>query len=121
MPGISRAVVAPDGNVLGTPATIGLDLTRLPAAARDGRLRAAISTIVATAARHSPRAIVIEDLDFARGAEGRERHGTRPTRPAGTRISQGGRGHPHREAPRPPGADDLQRRTTVVVVDPAYS
>ena len=117
------AVVAPDGNVLGTPATIGLDLTGLPAAARDGRLRAAISTIVATAARHSPRAIVIEDLDFAEGrAEGRERHGTRPSR------GRRGRGFRRAVAGIPTGKlrGRLVQMTcnaglSVVVVDPAYS
>src|SRR6202035_3248929 len=39
---LAVAVVAPDGNVLGTPATIGLDLAGQPAATRDGRLRAAL-------------------------------------------------------------------------------
>jgi hypothetical protein len=62
---LAVAVVAADGNVLGTPATIGLDLAGLPAATRDGRLRAAITSIIATARRHGARAIVIEDLDFA--------------------------------------------------------
>lgn len=52
-------------SVLGIPVTIDLDLAGLPATARDGRLRAAISTLIATAQRHGARAIVIEDLDFA--------------------------------------------------------
>jgi len=53
---------------------------RLPAA-RDGRLRAAISILIATARRHDPRSIVMEDLDFAEArAEGRERSGNRPSR-----------------------------------------
>ena len=120
---LAVAAVAPDGNILGTPATTGLDLTGLPAAARDGRLRAAISTIVATAARHSARAIVIEDLDFAEGrAEGRERHGTRPSR--------GRRGRAFRRAVAGIPTGKLRGRLvqmasnaglSVVVVDPAYS
>ena len=36
---LAVAVVTADGNVLGTPVTIGLDLAGLPATARDGRLR----------------------------------------------------------------------------------
>ncbi len=78
---LAVAVLAADGNVLGTPATIGLDLAGLPAATRDGRLRAAITSIIATARQHGARAIVIEDLDFAQArAEGRERAGSRPSR-----------------------------------------
>ena len=78
---LAVAVVAPDGNVLGTPATIGLDLAGLPATARDGRLRAAISGLIATAGQHGARAVVIEDLDFAAArSEGRERNGNRPSR-----------------------------------------
>ena len=78
---LAVAAVAPDGNILGAPATIGLDLAGLPATTRDGRLRAAITTLIATAKEHGARAIVIEDLDFAAArAEGRERHGSRPSR-----------------------------------------
>ncbi len=46
---LAVAVVAPDGNILGTPATIGLDLAGLPATTRDGHLRAVITGIIATA------------------------------------------------------------------------
>ena len=75
------AVIAPDGNVLGVPATIGLDLAGLPSATRDGHLRAAISALIATAKARGARAIVIEDLDFTEArAEGRERTGSRPSR-----------------------------------------
>jgi hypothetical protein len=78
---LAAAAVAADGNVIGTPATIGLDLAGLPSATRDGRLRAAISGLIATAREHGARAIVIEDLDFAEArSEGRERHGNRPSR-----------------------------------------
>ena len=52
---LAVAVVAADGNVLGTPAAIPLDLAGLPAATRDGRLRAAISSLIATAKKHAPR------------------------------------------------------------------
>ena len=77
---LAMAVVAPDGNVLGTPATIPLDLAGRPASTRDGRLRAAISALITSAGQHGARAIVIENLDFAATrAEGRERAGTRPS------------------------------------------
>jgi hypothetical protein len=78
---LAVAVAAPDGNVLGTPATIPLDLTSLPSATRDGHLRAAIGDIIATARKHRAHAIVIEDLNFAEArAEGRERADSRPSR-----------------------------------------
>ena len=78
---LAAALIAPDGNVLGAPATIGLNLAGLPSATRDGHLRAAISALIATAKASNARAIVIEDLDFAEArAEGRERTGSRPSR-----------------------------------------
>ena len=107
---LAVAVAAADGNVLGTPATIPLDLAGLPAATRDGRLRAAISTLIATAKQHGARAIVIEDLDFAEArSEGRERHGNRPSGQAGQGLPAAGGRHPGRQAPRPAGADGRQR------------
>ena len=78
---------------------------------RDGRLRAAISSLIATAKQYGARAIVIEDLDFAEArSEGRERHGNRPSRGQRGRAFRRlvGR-HPDREAPRPAGADGHQR------------
>jgi hypothetical protein len=78
---LAAAVIAADGNVLGVPATMGLDLAGLPSATRDGHLRAAISALIAAAKERGARAIVIEDLDFAAArAEGRERAGNRPSR-----------------------------------------
>ncbi len=78
---LAVAVIAPDGNILGAPATIPLGLAGLPSATRDGRLRAAISALTAAAKACGARAIVIEDLDFAEArAEGRERAGSRPSR-----------------------------------------
>ena len=78
---LAAAVIAPDGNVLGTPATIGLDLAGLPSATRDGHLRAAISALIAAAKAPGARAIVIEDLNFDQArTEGRERAGNRPSR-----------------------------------------
>ena len=120
---LEAAVLVPDGNVTGTPFTIPLDLTGLPAAARDGRLRAAISIIIATARRHGARSIVIEDLDFAEArAEGRERSGT-AHRADGAAGRSGGRSPAF---PPPKLRDRLTQMTanadlSVVVVDPAYT
>jgi IS605 OrfB family transposase len=120
---LAVAVVAPDGNVLGTPATIGLDLAGLPATTRDGRLRAAISGLIATAREHGARAIVIEDLDFAEArSEGRERSGSRPSR------GRRGRGFRRLVSGIPTGQfrDRLVQMAAnaglhVIVVDPAYT
>jgi hypothetical protein len=48
--------------------TVPLDLAGLPATTRDGRLRNAISSLIATARQHGARAVVIEDPDFAKPA-----------------------------------------------------
>ena len=71
---LATAVIAADGNILGAPATIPLSLAGLPASTRDGRLRAAITTLIAAAKTRGARAIVIENLNFGEArAEGRER------------------------------------------------
>jgi len=46
---LAVAVVTPDGNVTGEPFTIPLQLAGLPAATRDGRIRAAVTRLIATA------------------------------------------------------------------------
>jgi IS605 OrfB family transposase len=120
---LAVAAVAADGNVTGTPFTVPLDLAGLPASTRDGRLRAAISGLIAMARQHGARAIVIEDLDFAGArAEGRERHGNRPSR------GRRGRGFRRAVAGIPTGKlrDRLVQMAanaglSVVVVDPAYT
>jgi hypothetical protein len=118
---LAVAVLAPDGNVTGTPFTIALELAGLPATARDGHVRAAVSELIATAGRAGARAVVIEDLDFARAREqGRERTGSRPSR------GRRGRGFRRLVAGIPTGRfrDRLAQMTanaglSVVVVDPA--
>jgi len=120
---LAVAVVAADGNVLGVPVTVPLDLTGLPAAARDGRLRAAISGLISTARAHGAQAVVIEGLDFAEArAEGRERTGNRPAR------GQAGRRFRRAVAGIPTGKfrDRLIQMTSnaglsVIVADPAYT
>lgn len=75
--------LTPDGNPAGPPVTIPPLLAGLPASARDGRLRNAISAVTGLARQRGCRAIVIEDLDFADAREqGRERAGGRPSRGA---------------------------------------
>jgi hypothetical protein len=120
---LAVAVVVPDGNVIGTPFTVPLDLPGLPATQRDGRVRAAISTLIATAKASGARAVVIEDLDFADArSEGRERPGNRPSR--------GRRGRTFRRAvagiPTGRFRDRLIQMTHnaglhVIVIDPAYT
>ena len=117
------AVAAPDGNVTGTPFTVPLHLAGLPAAARDGRVRAAVSCLTATAKAAGARAVVIKDLDFAEArAEGREKTGNRPSR------GKRGRGFRRLVAGIPTARfrDRLVQMTAnaglhVVVVDPACS
>ena len=111
------------GNPIGIPYTIGLPLAGLPSSTRDGRLRAAITTILATAHDHRARAVVIEDLDFADARrQGRERTGNRPSR--------GRRGRAfRRQVAGIPTARFRDRLThmaanaglAVIAVDPAYT
>jgi hypothetical protein len=51
---LAVAVLDPDGNQAGVPYTIALPLAGLPSSIRDGRLRAAITGILATACEHGP-------------------------------------------------------------------
>jgi hypothetical protein len=120
---LAAAVIAADGNVLGVPATIPLALAGLPSGTRDGRLRAAISVLIAAAKARGARALVIEDLDFAEArAEGRERAGRRPSR--------GRRGRDFRRAVAGIPTGKLRDRLIqmaanaglrVIVIDPAYT
>ncbi|MER7836562.1 hypothetical protein ABTY98_11750 [Streptomyces sp. NPDC096040] len=69
---LAAIVLDPHGNPSGEPHTIPLELTG-PTATRDGRLRAAITRLIAFAQEHGCAAIVIENLGFADArATGRE-------------------------------------------------
>ena len=115
--------VTPDGNPAGPSVTIPVVLAGLPASQRDGRLRGAISELIATARRRDCRAVVIEDLDFADTREqGRERAGSRPSR--------GARGRRYRAVvsgiPTGRFRDRLVQMAAnaglaVIAVDPAYT
>ena len=120
---LAVAVLDRHGNPAGVPYTIGLPLAGLPSSTRDGRLRAAITTILATARGHQASAVVIENLDFA-GArcQGRERTGNRPSR------GRCGRAFRHQVAGIPTARlrDRLTHmayntRMAVIAVDPAYT
>jgi IS605 OrfB family transposase len=120
---LAAAVLAPDGNITGTPLTIPLDMAGLPAAARDGRIRAAISHLIATARHAGARAIVIENLDFAKArAEGREETGSRPSRGRrGRRFRHLVAGIPTARFRNRLVQMAANAGLSVVVVDPAYS
>ncbi|MBT2400025.1 hypothetical protein J7E89_29710 [Streptomyces sp. ISL-100] len=60
---LAVAVLDPHGNPVGEPHTIPIDLTG-PASQRDGRLRAAISELLALARQHDCAGIAIENLGF---------------------------------------------------------
>jgi hypothetical protein len=120
---LAVAVLDRDGNRVGVPRTIGLPRAGLPSGTRDGRLRAAITSILATACERRASAVVIENLDFA-GArrEGRERTGNRPSR------GRRGRAFRHQVAGIPTARfrDRLtcmaaNTHMAVIAVDPAYT
>jgi IS605 OrfB family transposase len=116
-------VLTPDGNPAGPPVTIPLVLAGLPATVRDGRLRAAISSLICLARQRGCQAVVIEDLDFADAREqGREHCGSRPSR------GRRGRGFRRLVAGIPTARfrDRLTQMAanaglSVIAVDPAYT
>ena len=120
---LAVAVLDPDGNQAGTPHTIGLPLAGLPSSTRDGRLRAAITSILTTACEHRASAVVIENLDFRDARDqGRERTGSRPSR------GRRGRAFRHQVAGIPTARfrDRLTHMArnagiAVIAVDPAYT
>ena len=108
---LAAQAVTPDGNPSGPPVTIPLALAGLPASQRDGRLRAAISSLTCLARQRGCRAVMIEDLDFTDAREqGREHYGSRPS------ADRRGRGFRRLVAgiptgnPGPPDPDGRQRR-----------
>jgi IS605 OrfB family transposase len=115
--------LTPDGNPAGPPVTIPLVLAGLPAPQRDGRLRAAISSLIRLARQRGCRAVVIEDLAFTAAREqGREHSGSRPGR------GRPGRGFRRLVAGIPTGKfrDRLTQMAanagiSVIAVDPAYT
>jgi hypothetical protein len=121
---LAAVVVDPSGNPVGSPVSVPLELAGRSRSHRDGRLRAAISTLLARAKAAGCAAVVIEDLDFqAARAEGKDH---RPKR----RPYRGRRGRAQRRmlAGLPTGRfrDRLVQMASnqglaVVAVDPAYT
>jgi hypothetical protein len=120
---LAAVVVDPSGNPVAAPMTVPLRLTGLPAPTRDGRVRAAVSALLAQGDARGCRAVIVEDLDFADArAEGRELRGRRPSR------GRRGRAFRHLVAGIPTARfrDRLVQMATnrglhVVAVDPAYT
>ncbi|MGB9111450.1 MAG: hypothetical protein WCF24_01835 [Acidimicrobiales bacterium] len=111
------------GNPIGAPVTVPLCLAGLSTSTRDGRIRKAVSEVLALARAHGARAIVIEDLEFsAPREEGREGSRRRPSR------GKRGKGFRRLVAGLPTGKfrDRLVQMATnkgvaVIAVDPAYT
>ncbi len=119
---LAVAVVVPDGNVTGTPFTVPLELSGLPAATRDGRVRAAVSRLIATAGARSA----------GHGDRRPRLHRSPRRRPGktGNRPARGKRGKAFRRLvagiPTARFRDRLVQMAanaglSVLVVDPAYS
>ena len=97
---LASCVLDSSGNPVGDPTTIEVITAGLPASQRDGRVRAAITTLLDHAEAQQCAAVVVENLDFsdarATGREtlGRGRHGKKlrrtvagiPTRRFRTRL-----------------------------------
>jgi IS605 OrfB family transposase len=70
---LATCVLDSAGNPIGEPTTIGVATTGLSASRRDGRVRAAITTLLDHAEQQRCGAVVVENLDFADArATGRE-------------------------------------------------
>jgi len=112
-------VVDPAGNPVGQPHTILIELGGLEAARRDGRLRAAISELIAVAQAHNCQLVAIEHLNFEDArAVGRERLGRGQRGKRVRRMVSG--------IPTGKFRDRLVQMCTnrglwVVAVDPAYT
>jgi len=75
------SVLDPDGNPVGCPITIPVELKGLPASVREGHLRAALTQTINTARLAGAQALAIEDLGFDEArALGREKTGKHPHR-----------------------------------------
>ncbi|MEU1177477.1 hypothetical protein ABZ464_07490 [Streptomyces sp. NPDC005820] len=115
---LAACVLDPHGNPLGQPITVPLDLTG-PASTRDGRLRAAITSLALLAEEYDCIGFVIENLGFAdarttgRETMGRGRRGKTFRRTVAgiptARFRERLRGMAH------------HRGLVIIAVDPAYT
>jgi hypothetical protein len=97
---VATCVLDCSGNPIGEPGTVAVETAGLRASRRDGRVRAAITSLLDHAERAGCGAVVIENLDFA-DARARPRNpGARQARKA---TAPHGRRDPHREVSGPVG------------------
>ncbi len=116
---LAACVLDTSGNPLGEPITIAARTTGLAASRCDGRVRAAITTLLDHAQHHGCGAIVVENLDFADArATGRERLG-RGAR--GKRLRRTIAGIPTRRFRTRLIGMAARRGIAVIGVDPAYT
>jgi hypothetical protein len=108
-----------DGNPLGGPQTIPLTLAGLPASTRDGRLRAAISELLAVAKAHGCQVVAVEDLDFTDARQIGREHGGHGRR--GRRFRRAVSGIPTRGFRDRLVQMAANQGLWVVAVDPAYT
>jgi hypothetical protein len=115
---LATCLLDPHGNPVGRPATIPLALTG-PASTRDGRLRTAITTLIALAEEHGCAGIVIENLGFTDArATGRETMGRGRRGKTFRRTVSGIPTARFRERLRNMA---YHRSLVVIAVDPAYT
>ena len=116
---LAGCVLDSSGNPVGAPQTIAVDTAGLRASHRDGRVRAAITTLLDLAVHHNCTAVVVENLDFADArATGRETLG-RGRR--GKRLRRNVAGIPTAKLRSRLTSMASRRGIAVIGVDPAYT
>jgi IS605 OrfB family transposase len=116
---LAACVLDSSGNPVGAPVTIPVDTARLRATRRDGRVRAAITTLLDLAVHHNCTAVVVENLDFADArSAGRETLG-RGRR--GKRLRRTVAGIPTAKFRSRLTSMASRRGIAVIGVDPAYT
>jgi IS605 OrfB family transposase len=116
---LACGVLDGSGNPIGNPISILIDTAGQSASRRDGRVRAAITALLDTAAHAGCAAVVIENLDFADArAVGRETMG-RGKR--GKRFRRTVAGIPTAKFRNRLTAMAARRGIAVIGVDPAYT
>ena len=116
---LAACVLDSSGNPVGEPVTIDADTAGLPASRRDGRVRAAITTLLDLAGQHSCTAVVVENLDFADGRRtGRETLGQGRR---GKRLRRTVAGIPTAKFRTRLTSMASRRGIAVIGVDPAYT
>ena len=116
---LAACVLDSSGNAVAEPITIRIDTAGLRATRRDGRVRAAITTLLDLAHKHTCTAIVVENLDFADArSAGRETMG-RGRR--GKRLRRTVAGIPTGKFRSRLTSMASRRGVAVIGVDPAYT